>query len=75
MSDERPAIKLFNYIFDKCGCQYIKAERAYSAFITLCGYDHQEYELEEHSAKVKLAEKLSAMPHILEWYKKEFNAY
>lgn len=67
-NDERPSIVLWNYIFDKCKCQYIKSERAYSAFITLCGYDYQEYELDEHAAKVKLAERLHLVPHILEWF-------
>ena len=66
-------IKLWNYIFENCGCQYIKHDRAYSAFMTLCGYDHQEFELDEHSARVKLANKLSAMKHIVEWYKEKFN--
>lgn len=33
-NDENPSIVLWNYIFENCGCQYIKAERAYSAFIT-----------------------------------------
>ena len=68
MNDERPEIKLWNYIYDNCGCQYIKAERAYSAFITLCGYDYQEYELFENDARVKLADVLSSKKHILKWY-------
>ena len=75
MNDENPKICLWNYIFEKCGCQYIKNERAYSAFITLCGYDYQEYELDENDAKVKLADKLSRKEHILNWYKEKFNAH
>lgn len=72
-TDERPAIKLWNYVFENCGCQYIESERAYSAFITLCGYDHQEYELDEHSTRVKLADSLFSKAHIVEWYKQKFN--
>lgn len=74
MSDERPAIKLWNYIFENCYCQYIKHERAYSAFITLCGYDYQEYELDEDSARIKLADSLFCRKHIIEWYQEKFEA-
>ena len=58
-TDERPTIKLWNYIFENCNCQYIKHERAYSAFMTLAGYDYQEFELDEHSA-MKLTNKNKA---------------
>lgn len=74
-NDERPEICLWNYIFENCSCQYIKTERAYSAFITLFGYDYQEYQLNEHDAKIKLADKLSHKNNILDWYKNKFNAF
>lgn len=71
MNDERIQIVLWNYIFENCSCQYIKHERAYSAFMTLAGYDYQEYELSEHSAKVKLADKLFCSRRIIEWFEKK----
>lgn len=61
MSNEK---EVYQYVLFKCGCNYIKHERAYSAFITLCGYDHQEYELSEKAAKTKLAKRLSKSAHI-----------
>lgn len=72
MNEERVEIRLWNHIFDNCGCQYIKHERAYSAFITVAGYDYQEYELDEDSAKIKLADTLSASKHIIKWYSKKY---
>jgi hypothetical protein len=71
IDDERTEIKLWNYVFENCGCQYIKHERAFSAFITVAGYDYQEYELDEHSARVKLADSIFCQSHIVEWYNKK----
>ncbi len=66
--DESIEIRLWNYIFENCGCNYIKHERAYSAFITAAGYDYQEYELDEYSAKNKLAASLYCNPDVVKWY-------
>lgn len=66
--DEKPSICFWNYIFERCGCKYIKHERAYSAFITFNCYDYQEYELDEHAAKVKLADRLSRSEYLLKHY-------
>lgn len=59
---------LWYYIYDTCGCKYIKHERAFSAYITLCGYDYQEFELDTESARKKLATRLSKVKHIREWF-------
>jgi len=72
-TDERPSVKLWNYVFENCGCQFIKHERAYSAFMTLAGYDYQEFEPSEHSARVKLADKVFCNSMVIEWFKKKFD--
>lgn len=57
---------VYDHVINKCGCQYIKHERAFSAFITMRGYDWQEYGLTEHDAKKKLATNLSKSKYILD---------
>lgn len=69
--DEKIEIRLWNYVFENCRCQYIKSERAYSAFMTAAGYDYQEYELDEHSARVKLANALHCNIDVIEWFNKK----
>ncbi len=61
--------KLYFYILKKCHCNYIESERAYSAFITLAGYDYQVYELDKFSARHKLASKLFNNRRVLDWFK------
>lgn len=68
MSDERIQIVLWNYIYENCECNYIWTERAYSAFITIAGYDYQEYELDVHSAKVKLADSIFCSQRAIKWF-------
>lgn len=72
-TDERPSIKLWNYVFENCGCQLIKHERAYSAFMTLAGYDYQEFALDEDSARIKLADSVFTNISVINWYKDKFN--
>lgn len=71
MSDERVEIKLWNWVFDNCGCLYILSERAYSAFITAAGNDYNDYQLDEHSAKIKLADRLSSTERVIAWYRQK----
>lgn len=62
-------IELWNYVFENCECDYIGSHRAYSAFITLAGYDYNEFELDKHRAKVKLADRVSVNADVLNWFK------
>lgn len=70
LHNKHPAkhLALWLYIFENCEDQYIQSERAYSAYITVAGYDYQEYELTPDRARQKLADTLEINKGIIKWF-------